>query len=82
MEQADDVGIWVLESQDGEGGYPGAVRFEFAVLLESGPALDFIYRAKLINGEACPVNLTHVRSFTPYTPKKTPIQADRKYIRI
>lgn len=63
--QADGVtaGVWAYESPDGEGGYPGKVRFEFAVVLsEEGdkPSVALVYRAKLLSGEATPLNLTHV----------------------
>jgi aldose 1-epimerase len=65
LEKAPAAGVWVYESPDGEGGYPGRIRFEFAVVVdeqEEQPVLAFVYRAKLLDGEACPINLTHVSS--------------------
>jgi aldose 1-epimerase len=65
LEKAPSAGVWVYESPDGEGGYPGRIRFEFAVVVdeqEGQPVLAFVYRAKLLDGEACPINLTHVGS--------------------
>jgi aldose 1-epimerase len=63
LKSAAAAGVWVYESPDGEGGYPGKIRFEFAVVVDEsdqGPVLAFVYRAKLLDGEACPINLTHV----------------------
>lgn len=65
-ERTGDVAIWEYTSPDGEGGHPGCVRSETAFIVQdgSGPedigAVTIVYRAKLLEGEATALNLTHV----------------------
>lgn len=59
----DDVGVWAIESPDGDQGYPGRLRVEACVGVRAGPAdlgdVHVEYRARLLDTcKATPLNMT------------------------